>query len=81
MPVFAASTLSTIARVPLALRTVAVSLLRIVAAHAFRSPPETTEESFHLTVDSIPGLVCTMSAAGEAEFVNQQFLGKHLAKN
>jgi hypothetical protein len=32
------------------------------------------EQSFRLIVDSIPGLVCTMTAGGEVEFVNQQLL-------
>jgi formate hydrogenlyase transcriptional activator len=32
------------------------------------------EESLRLTVDSIPGFVSTMSAAGEAEFVSRQVL-------
>ncbi len=33
-----------------------------------------SEQSFRLIVDSIPGLVCTMTAGGEVEFVNQQIL-------
>ncbi len=33
-----------------------------------------SEESFRLIVDSIPGLVVTMTAEGELEFVNQQCL-------
>ena len=33
-----------------------------------------SEQRFHLIVDSIPGLVCTMTAAGEVELVNQQIL-------
>jgi PAS domain S-box-containing protein len=31
-------------------------------------------QSFRLIVDSIPGLVCTMTAAGEVELVNRQIL-------
>src|SRR6266403_5007855 len=34
----------------------------------------TSEESFRLIVDSIPGLVATMTAEGELEFVSQQCL-------
>ncbi len=33
-----------------------------------------SEQSFRLIVDSIPGLVCTMTPGGEVEFVNQQLL-------
>ena len=33
-----------------------------------------SEQRFRLIVDSIPGLVCTMTAAGEVELVNQQIL-------
>ena len=33
-----------------------------------------SEQSFRLIVDSIPGLVCTMTAGGEVEFVNQQIM-------
>jgi PAS domain S-box-containing protein len=33
-----------------------------------------SEQAFHLIVESIPGLVCTMTAGGEVEFVNQQIL-------
>src|SRR5258708_30248790 len=33
-----------------------------------------TEQSFHLIADSLPGLVSTMTAEGEVEFVNQQVL-------
>ena len=33
-----------------------------------------SEQSFRLIVDSIPGLVCTMTAGGEVEFVNQKNL-------
>jgi PAS domain S-box-containing protein len=33
-----------------------------------------SEHNFRLIVDSIPGLVCTMSAAGEVEFLNRQVL-------
>jgi PAS domain S-box-containing protein len=33
-----------------------------------------SEERFRLIVDSIPGLVCTMTAAGEVELVNRQVL-------
>src|SRR5262245_27077814 len=32
------------------------------------------EHNFHLIVDSIPGLVCTMSAAGKVEHLNRQVL-------
>ncbi|MCU1223960.1 MAG: Formate hydrogenlyase transcriptional activator [Edaphobacter sp.] len=32
------------------------------------------EESFRLLVDTIPGLVCTMSAGGEVELVNRRIL-------
>src|ERR1700726_2162348 len=34
----------------------------------------TSEESFRLVVDSIPGLVCTMNAAGEVQRLNRQLL-------
>jgi formate hydrogenlyase transcriptional activator len=40
------------------------------AKEALRS----SEESFRLIVDSIPGLVCTMSATGEVELLNRQVL-------
>jgi PAS domain S-box-containing protein len=33
-----------------------------------------SEQRFRLIVDSIPSLVCTMTAGGEVEFVNQQIL-------
>src|SRR5260370_10412091 len=33
-----------------------------------------SEESFRLIVDSIPGLVVTMTAAGEVDLVNHQYL-------
>jgi PAS domain S-box-containing protein len=33
-----------------------------------------SEHNFRLIVDSIPGLVCTMSAVGEVEFLNRQVL-------
>ena len=33
-----------------------------------------SELNFRLIVDTIPGLVCTMSASGEVELVNQQVL-------
>jgi PAS domain S-box-containing protein len=33
-----------------------------------------SERNFRLIVDSVPGLVCTMSAAGEIELVNRQIL-------
>jgi len=33
-----------------------------------------SEQSFRQIVDSLPGLVCTMSAAGEVELVNQRVL-------
>jgi PAS domain S-box-containing protein len=33
-----------------------------------------SEHNFRLIVDSIPGLVCTMTAAGEVEFLNPQVL-------
>src|SRR6266404_376822 len=33
-----------------------------------------SEQSFRLIVDSIPGLVCTMTPGGVVEFVNQQLL-------
>jgi hypothetical protein len=33
-----------------------------------------SEHEFRLIVDSIPGLVCTMSAAGEVELLNRQVL-------
>jgi len=32
------------------------------------------EERFRLIVDSIPGFVCTLSAAGEVELLNRQLL-------
>jgi PAS domain S-box-containing protein len=35
---------------------------------------QSNEQSLRLTVDSIPGFVSTMSAAGEAEFVSRQVL-------
>jgi PAS domain S-box-containing protein len=34
-----------------------------------------SEQDFHLIIDSVPGLVWTMSANGEVELVNQQMLG------
>jgi PAS domain S-box-containing protein len=33
-----------------------------------------SEQRFRLIVDSVPGLVCTMTAGGEVEFVHQQIL-------
>src|SRR6202161_4837377 len=33
-----------------------------------------SEERFRLIVDTIPGLVCTLSAAGEVELLNRQVL-------
>jgi PAS domain S-box-containing protein len=36
--------------------------------------PRESEQAFRLIVESIPGLVCTMTARGEVEFVNQRIL-------
>ena len=33
-----------------------------------------SEEGFRLIVDSIPGFVCTLNAAGEVELLNRQLL-------
>src|SRR5216117_1482148 len=33
-----------------------------------------SEERFRLIVDSIPGFVCTLNAAGEVELLNRQLL-------
>src|SRR5258706_112212 len=35
---------------------------------------QASEERFRLIVDAIPGFVCTLSAAGEVEFLNRQVL-------
>jgi formate hydrogenlyase transcriptional activator len=45
-------------------------LERTLAQEALR----TSEVNFRLIVDSIPGLVCTMTAAGEVEFLNSRYL-------
>ena len=42
-----------------------------------------SEERFRLIVDSIPGFVCTLNAAGEVELLNRQLLeyfGKTIAE-
>ena len=39
---------------------------------AYQDPP--SEERFRLIVDSIPGFVCTLNAAGEVELLNRQLL-------
>ena len=42
------------------------------------------EQLFRLIVESIPGFVCSMTPAGEVEFVNRRFLeytGKTLRKS
>jgi formate hydrogenlyase transcriptional activator len=36
--------------------------------------PQENEQAFRLIVESIPGLVCTMTAGGEVEFINQRIL-------
>jgi PAS domain S-box-containing protein len=36
--------------------------------------PRQNEQAFRLIVESIPGLVCTMTAGGEVEFINQRIL-------
>ena len=36
--------------------------------------PQESEERFRLIVDTIPGLVCTLNAAGEVEHLNRQIL-------
>jgi PAS domain S-box-containing protein len=40
----------------------------------FSDHPRESEQAFRLIVESIPGLVCTMTAGGEVEFVNQRIL-------
>ena len=39
---------------------------------AYQDPA--SEERFRLIVDSIPGFVCTLNAAGEVELLNRQLL-------
>jgi formate hydrogenlyase transcriptional activator len=36
--------------------------------------PRENEQAFRLIVESIPGLVCSMTAGGEVEFINQRIL-------
>src|SRR5882672_5197806 len=50
------------------LAAVAIELKRNEAAL------QASEERFRLIVDAIPGFVCTLSAAGEVEFLNRQVL-------
>jgi PAS domain S-box-containing protein len=68
-----ASTLSAVARVAVALRTAFTSVLKGVLPDGI-APPQPGERHFRLIVDSIPGLVCTMSATGQVEFVNRRIL-------
>ena len=73
MEPFIASTLSAIARATDALRAAVTSVLKGVLPDGV-APPEASERHFRLIVDSIPGLVCTMSATGQVEFVNRRIL-------
>jgi formate hydrogenlyase transcriptional activator len=40
----------------------------------FSDHPRESKQAFRLIVESIPGLVCTMTAGGEVEFINRRIL-------
>src|SRR6266404_2005363 len=51
--------------------------LNFEASQRAKEALHASEESFRLIVDSIPGLVATMTAQGELEFANQRWLDYH----